>query len=76
MEVVIESVFRYKNGDVMQIMEDDVWTDMGIITDHRAAAVDHARNDFKVFGKPVRVVRRDNLKSIEDLNKWTVLTDK
>lgn len=69
MEVVIESVFRYKNGDVMQIMEDDVWTDLGIINDHRAAAVDHARNDFKVFGKPVRVVRRTNVNTIDTLNK-------
>ena len=57
-EIVIQSFFQFKNGDVMQIFEDGIWTDLGIIKDSRAAAVDFAKNNGMIVGKPARVVRR------------------
>ena len=57
-EIIIHSFFQFKNGDVMQICEDGTWTDLGVIKNSRAAAVDFAKNNGVIVGKPARVVRR------------------
>ena len=55
---IIDNIFKFQNGDVMQICEDGQWTDLGVISDKRAAGVALAKDNFTVMGKPARVVRR------------------
>jgi len=55
---IINNIFQFRNGDILQICEDNRWTDLGVINDSKSLAVDMARNNFTVLGKPGRVVRR------------------
>lgn len=58
-EVIIDNIFQIKNGDILQICEDGLWSDLGRITDARGAAMDMYHNNFIIDGKPARVIRRE-----------------
>lgn len=54
---VINNIFQIREGDRVQICEDDNWTDLGKISNARVAALDLHKKNFILCGKPARVVR-------------------
>lgn len=55
---IINSVFDFKVGDIIQIFENNCWGILGHIKDPKIAAIDFQRNNFTILGKPVRIIRR------------------
>ncbi len=56
--LVVENIFNFQRGDILQICEDNNWTDLGTIFDPRMAAKKLVVNNFTVMNKPARVIRR------------------
>lgn len=56
--MIIENIFNFQKGDVLQICDGDHWTDLGTIFDPRTAAKKLVVNNFQVMNKPARVIRR------------------
>lgn len=56
--MIIDNIFQIQNGDIMQICEDGIWTDLGVIKNSREAAKDMNKNNFTLMNKPARIVRR------------------
>lgn len=54
----IDNIFMIESGDLIQILEGGEWTNLGVISDKRMAAVALGRSEFKIMGKPVRVIRK------------------
>jgi len=55
---IINNIFQFKNGDILQICEGGIWTDVGTINNSRAAALAMNSSGHTVLGLPARVVRR------------------
>lgn len=55
---IVDNIFEIENGDVMQICEDGLWTDLGTIKDKRDAAIKLAKHNFIIMNKPARVIRK------------------
>jgi hypothetical protein len=55
---IINNIFQIKNGDVMQIYENNHWSDLGVISDARRAAVSLNSSNFTMLDMPARVIRR------------------
>ena len=55
---IINNIFQIKNGDVMQICENNCWADFGVISDARRAAVALNNSNFHILDMPARVIRR------------------
>lgn len=55
---IIKDIFQFKNGDILQICESGLWTDLGIINNSREVAVAMNSGNNTILGKPARVVRR------------------
>ena len=55
---IIENIFQFKNGDILQVCDDGMWSDLGIINNSRATAVAMNSSNYTVLGLPARVVRR------------------
>lgn len=54
---IINNIFEIREGDTLQIYDNNRWLDLGKINDKRRAALDLNKHNFKVEGKPVRVIR-------------------
>ncbi|NDB82183.1 MAG: hypothetical protein EB127_05490 [Alphaproteobacteria bacterium] len=57
MKQIIDNVFQIQKGDIMQILENGKWENLGIVNNAREAAIDMGRNNFTVMGKLARLVR-------------------
>lgn len=54
---IIDNIFQIKEGDVLQICENNCWTNLGKINNKRWAALDLSKHNFIISGKPARVIR-------------------
>jgi len=55
---VIDNVFQIHKGDVVQICEDNHWSDLGVINDPNRAKIELNKDNFTILGKPARVIRK------------------
>lgn len=57
---IIESIFQIQTGDIVQIFDNNVWTDLGSIKDKRQAQIEFGVNNFNIMGNPARIIRKPN----------------
>ena len=55
---MIDNIFMFKNGDILQICENGHWTDLGVIKDSKSLAADMYKSNMLIMNKPARVIRR------------------
>ena len=55
---IIESIFQIKSGDIVQIFDNNHWSNLGIIKDKRQAQIEFGVNNFNVMGKSARIIRK------------------
>jgi hypothetical protein len=54
---IIANIFQIKFGDIIQIFDDGIWSDVGFIKYPKVAAVGLHKSKFTILNKPARVVR-------------------